>query len=1381
MKNYFLLLGIWLVLLLSSQSVAQTNPTLHNLSISDYTFTEWSAATPAGTYPANMRFWRTGTQDPTLAATANADWTGAYNLTSGPRVNGLGDNGFSFINTGTNGNLGMAVVGLNATGRENIQVSWTGGTIEQNARIYRIRLQYRVGSGSWTDVPGPVEYEVSTNGHSQTFGPTTLPSEVNNEAEVYVRWFYYYVSGGGTRPQLRVDDITISSDAEGGAPVAAVGTSSNFTPFIYALNDGPSPVQSFSVNGQNLENSVTISVPSNFEHALAQDGPFQTTDLTLTPTSGTLSATSVYVRLAAGLTGGSYSGSLTIASDDPSSPASVAITGQVLFETLPYFENFGTTAGVFPLGWTTSGPGAANWTVGTSTASTQDGAGGSGGANLQNAGSIVGQEAIITVNRAISTVGADDVLVSFLARQTSAYSGNLLLDFSTNGTDWTNVPFADVANNGAWAPVVVSLPAEAAGVENLRIRFRTTRTNSSGNYRIDDFRILAPSRFVYQSGDLHDVTSWQDADEANPVDFTSDNQLFVITGTSSATTTADWTVSGSNSRIIVGDGTSATTLTITENFSITGTVQVRDNATLNLLNTTLPTLSGLEDNSTVVYGMDGAATIQSVAYGNLTVTGSGTKTFPNSTVAINGNLLFEDVTLAFAGTSARIDYSGDITLAGTINYSGGLRPEYRITANSRVQTITTGAATLEAFNFYAQNKTGGSLNLATGNADVRALNNLRLNFPAGVGFNDGGNTIIFGDDLRVQGDAASYTLTGTLRLEANSGTNDFENIEVPLNNLEIAVTGTADPQFADGSNTKSISLNGNFSVELVDRDFVMNDVTLNIGGNISVSASGEGRIAGSEAILIFSGNGAQSVSGNVPTRISAVTVDKSSGNVTLESALEVTGPVTLTSGTLASDGNLVLVSESAATGGYIAGSGAGTVTGDVTVQRWITSTSPSGSGQFFGLGLPFDAPYSGSNGLFSSVWTQGAIQGGSTTAGSPNLFFFDAVNNMWEGIVNLDATMPKGQGVAAAIFTDDVFGTPGSWPKVLSAAGSLSTAENNGSEVSLPLGSDQNRFNFVANPFAAPVSWTSEEWSKTGIHDGYWVLNSSGSFDAFDGDLGTGIAQGIIAMNQAFLLYSTADNPSVSVNSGAKTTDAVVFMKDNRHFIRLALSTEEESLNEILFSFRNTDTEGMAFIHPLRSDYSAMFTTSSSSAPMTIRYLSDEVNQVIQLPIYIASVNGMSGYLDVSGINLPEGWSASIRNEQTGTRYDLADLHQIRVDAAPSTVAQPDHAFSLIVAPGSTTDLDTGDFLPTAIALEQNFPNPFNPVTAISYSLPSETQVRLDVITLQGQRVATLVQGTQSAGTHRVNFDASHLSSGIYLYRLEAGGQVITRKMTLIK
>lgn len=89
--------------------------------------------------------------------------------------------------------------------------------------------------------------------------------------------------------------------------------------------------------------------------------------------------------------------------------------------------------------------------------------------------------------------------------------------------------------------------------------------------------------------------------------------------------------------------------------------------------------------------------------------------------------------------------------------------------------------------------------------------------------------------------------------------------------------------------------------------------------------------------------------------------------------------------------------------------------------------------------------------------------------------------------------------------------------------------------------------------------------------------------------------------------------------------------------------------------------------------------------------------------------------------------------------------------------------------------------LPETVVLAQNHPNPFNPSTRIEFYLPESTHVTLAVYDLTGQLVGRLREGPAVAGRHSVRFDAAHLSSGVYLYRLQAGDRVYTRKMTLVK
>ncbi len=85
------------------------------------------------------------------------------------------------------------------------------------------------------------------------------------------------------------------------------------------------------------------------------------------------------------------------------------------------------------------------------------------------------------------------------------------------------------------------------------------------------------------------------------------------------------------------------------------------------------------------------------------------------------------------------------------------------------------------------------------------------------------------------------------------------------------------------------------------------------------------------------------------------------------------------------------------------------------------------------------------------------------------------------------------------------------------------------------------------------------------------------------------------------------------------------------------------------------------------------------------------------------------------------------------------------------------------------------------MSLEQNYPNPFNPTTTIRFNLPKAENVKLTLYNLLGQKIITLVNEYKEPGVYVINFEASDLNSGMYIYEIEAGSFTQTRKMTLIK
>jgi hypothetical protein len=98
-----------------------------------------------------------------------------------------------------------------------------------------------------------------------------------------------------------------------------------------------------------------------------------------------------------------------------------------------------------------------------------------------------------------------------------------------------------------------------------------------------------------------------------------------------------------------------------------------------------------------------------------------------------------------------------------------------------------------------------------------------------------------------------------------------------------------------------------------------------------------------------------------------------------------------------------------------------------------------------------------------------------------------------------------------------------------------------------------------------------------------------------------------------------------------------------------------------------------------------------------------------------------------------------------------------------------------------SNEITLGTTISNEIELKQNFPNPFNPSTTIRFSLSSSEFANLTVYNIIGEKVAVLVNRYLEAGTYQLLFDGSKLASGMYIYKLEIGNNVVTKKMLLTK
>lgn len=148
----------------------------------------------------------------------------------------------------------------------------------------------------------------------------------------------------------------------------------------------------------------------------------------------------------------------------------------------------------------------------------------------------------------------------------------------------------------------------------------------------------------------------------------------------------------------------------------------------------------------------------------------------------------------------------------------------------------------------------------------------------------------------------------------------------------------------------------------------------------------------------------------------------------------------------------------------------------------------------------------------------------------------------------------------------------------------------------------------------------------------------------------------------------------------------------------------------------------------------------------------------IEVPANLRALTGETSFTD--------------RITEAGNYYYFVTAYSRNwVEGAPSNVVEHYTA----------TSIDQGDQIASGFTLEQNYPNPFNPTTQIRFSLGQPVHATLTVYDVMGRVVATLVDQPMSAGTHSAVFNASNLSSGVYIYTLRAGEFTQTNKMLLVK
>lgn len=450
--------------------------------------------------------------------------------------------------------------------------------------------------------------------------------------------------------------------------------------------------------------------------------------------------------------------------------------------------------------------------------------------------------------------------------------------------------------------------------------------------------------------------------------------------------------------------------------------------------------------------------------------------------------------------------------------------------------------------------------------------------------------------------------------------------------------------------------------------------------------------------------------------------------------------------------------------------------------------------------------------FLSPIWTQGITTGADTGVGTPNVYTWSTAidgNDQadWVAVSDLTGTsMAAGHGFLVHVYADNDYNdeTANGFPQNLSVTGS-----EYASGVSPIMNSNAAGWTLLGNPFASAVAFN--QISPTNLDDILYIWNpndddgdvnggtepdqNSGSWNTWNGSVGD-VSGGRIAPFQGFLVQNNG-NGSVTFTQSSKTSTATAFLgKESRNqFVRLELEGKGMK-NSAWMEFRSDGSleksDGDAWeLTPLSSRYALLATRKDDGSLLDIgRYpLASE----LEIPLITEATQTGWYTLSVTDFETP-GQTLYLNDLHTGvsiilekdTQYEFEMNQTAKAPTGPFSnlkneiKKQVNKDYRFVIS-SERLDLNPLDETPEKFTLDQNYPNPFNPVTVINYQLPRNSNVRLEVFDMSGRHITTLINSQQNAGIHSVKFDGSNLSSGVYMYRLEASGISLTKKLTLIK
>lgn len=336
----------------------------------------------------------------------------------------------------------------------------------------------------------------------------------------------------------------------------------------------------------------------------------------------------------------------------------------------------------------------------------------------------------------------------------------------------------------------------------------------------------------------------------------------------------------------------------------------------------------------------------------------------------------------------------------------------------------------------------------------------------------------------------------------------------------------------------------------------------------------------------------------------------------------------------------------------------------------------------------------------------------------------------------------------------------------------------------------------VGNPFGQSWKWSSDFAERMNVSNDIAIWNplADSGYGAWQYPTYYSQQEVVIKPDQAFAVFAISENASINFKYAGIFSDEVspiivedLIIEEPKPRVTLELLSEDGEGDRF-----HVAEDGKRIAKPLNPTphFHNVFALgngiNSNAEYYSKAQVFDTSNVETAVPFGIRSARVDTAYLQIETEDFPEFDSVFV--EQVTTTGDTIKIYEendvFEIPLIPAKAGnQPDGSLTLVfkMEEKVISSIEKDGAIPTRLVLHQNYPNPFNPSTQISFSIPTQGRVQVEVYNTLGEKVSTLLEGNLNAGTHQVSFDGSSLSSGLYFYAIRFEGNRVTRKMLLIK